>query len=155
MQCNCFWNFWSKTNRQIWVTVWFSLRFWFGKVYILIVKWLQNKNEKMCIKTLFLYQRPQRNMEAHALIWHAIYIHRLLLLLFKGSRLQSSYLCSELGDRMMKLQQWACTARGAHKCEKCLFAFSARQPFSCFLESIWPQGFTKLAKSVIFYCTSS
>ena len=101
----------------------------------------------MCIKTLFLYQRPQGNMGAHALICHAIYIHRLLSLLFKGSRLQSSYLCSELGDRMMKLQQWACTARGAHKCEKCLFAFSARQPFSCFLESIWPQGFTKLASS--------
>ena len=81
----------------------------------------------MCIKTLFLYQRPQGNMGAHALICHAIYIHRLLSLLFKGSRLQSSYLCSGLGDRMMKLQQWACTARGTQMWEMsfCLFSKAA------------------------------
>ena len=42
-----------------------------------------------------------------------------------------------LGKWMMKKLQWACTARGAQKCEKCHFAFKflAKQQFFLSLES--------------------
>ena len=41
--------------------------------------------------------------------------------------IQSSNFCTEMGDRIMKKLHWACTARGAHKCEKYHSAFSFRQ----------------------------
>ena len=42
--------------------------------------------------------------------------------------------CTEMGNRTMKQQSLTCSARGAHTCEKCHFAISARQPFSGFWE---------------------
>ena len=58
--------------------------------------------------------------------------------------------CTEMGKRIMKQLYWACTAGGSHKCEKCHFAFFARQPFFCFLKSIWLWRVIQFDKSIFF-----
>ena len=84
--------------------------------------------------------------------WSCCCVQKKATLLFEGSRapIFAKKMAHTIIDRMMKRLHWAYTKRKAHKCEKCLFAFSARQPFFCFLESMWLPLFTESDKSVFY-----
>ena len=102
---------------------------------------------RKCVLKLYFCTKDLRE------IWKPMHLYDMLFIF-----IDSYYCCSRDPDSRAHIyvQSWeigwwnynsGLALQEAHKCEKCLFAFSARQPFSCFLESIWPQGFTKLASS--------
>ena len=85
----------------------------------------------------------------HSAIWAD---HRMV----KGKVFMSSQsfnFGTAMGNMMMKQQCWACTAGGAHKCEKFHFAFS--EIFYFLGDTCLWWCFTKVEKSESsFYCTT-